>query len=221
MAATSWGMSVIRREYATPGLRVSSRPGAVSHHGVTPTDSYQGWLPPNAGSPSYSPMAGSARRAAKPGQYRWTVSARGSTGRGGRHAPTLSRRPPQQLGPHGEGEVRRLGLLTALYFWNGRFVPTAMGSSQSSGYGVRRVERRPYGRACRLEALTRGSTWATGASSALGARGRTARLCVSSARDQTSLVTGTAATTITPGAFSSNSFTLADSGATDGTSLSP
>jgi hypothetical protein len=100
MAATSWGMSVIRREYATPGLRVSSRPGAVSYHGVTPTDSYQGWLAPNAGSPSYSPMAGSARRAAK---------------------PTLSRRPPQQLGPHGEDEVRRLGLLTALYFWNGRF----------------------------------------------------------------------------------------------------
>ena len=36
------------------------------HHGVTPTDSYQGWLPPSAGSRSYSPMAGSARRAAKP-----------------------------------------------------------------------------------------------------------------------------------------------------------
>jgi hypothetical protein len=112
-------------------------------------------------------------------------------------------------------------LLTALYYWNGNFVPTAMGASQSSGYGSTRVERRSCGHACRLEARTRGSTWATGASSASGARARMARLCASSAQGQTSLITGTAVTTISPGEFSSNSFTLADSGAAGGTSLSP
>lgn len=134
---------------------------------------------------------------------------------------TVPRRPPQQSGPHGESEVRRLGLLTALYFWNASFGPPAMGPSQSSGYGSTRVKTRPHGDACRLEARTRGSTWATGASSASGARGRMARLCASSARGQTSLVTGTAVTTISPGAFSSNSFTSADNRATDRTPLSP
>lgn len=129
---------------------------------------------------------------------------------------TVPRRPPRQSGPHGEGGVRRLGLLTALYDWNGSFVPMAMGSSQSSGYGSTRVERRSCGSACRLEARSRGSTWATGASSASGARGRMARLCASSAPGQTSLITGTAVTTISPGEFLSNSFTVADSGAAGG-----
>jgi hypothetical protein len=96
-----------------------------------------------------------------------------------------------------------------------------MGPSQSSAYGSTRVETRPYGDPCRLEARTRGSTWATGASSASDARGRMARLCASSARGQTSLVTGTAVTTISPGAFSSNSFTPADNRATDRPPPSP
>jgi hypothetical protein len=47
-----------------------------------------------------------------------------------------------------------------------------------------------------------------------------ARLCAFSARGQTSLVTGTAVTITWPGAFSSNSFTSADNGATDRTPLS-
>ena len=114
-----------------------------------------------------------------------------------------------------------VGLLTALYFWNGSFGPLAIASSQPSGYGSTGVETRPPGDACRLEARTRGSTWATGASSASGARDRTARRCASSARGQISLVTVTAVMTIWPGEFSSSSFTSADEGATDGNSLSP
>jgi hypothetical protein len=147
-----------------------------------------------------------------------TFRARYETGR--QPAPTSDRAAaPSAVRPHGVNVRSGLGLLTALYFWNGSFVPTAMGSSQSSGYGSTRVERRSRGPACRLEARTHGSTWATGASSASGAPGRTARPCASSARGQTSLVTATAVTTISPGEFSSNSFTSADSGGTDGTAL--
>ena len=147
-----------------------------------------------------------------------TFSARYETGR--QPVPTSDRSPaPSAVRTHGVKVRSGLGLLTALYFWNGSFVPTAMGSCQSSGYGSTRVERRSCGHACRLEARTRGSTWATGASSASGAPGRMARPCASSARGQTSLETGTAVTTISPGDLSSNSFTSADSGGTDGTSL--
>ena len=112
-------------------------------------------------------------------------------------------------------------LVDCLVLLDGSFGPRAMGPSRSSGYGLTRVETRLHEDACRLEARSRGSTWATGASSASGARGRMARPCASNARDKTSLVTGTAVTTISPGAFSSNSFTTADNTATGRTPLAP
>jgi hypothetical protein len=90
------------------------------------------------------------------------------------------------------------------------FGPPAMGHCQSSGYGQTHGETGPDGNACRLEERTRGSIWATGANSALGARGRMARLSASSARGQTCLVMGMAVMTIWPGAASSRNFTSTD-----------
>jgi hypothetical protein len=66
--------------------------------------------------------------------------------------------------------------------------------------------------ACRLGVRTPGSTWATGASNASGAGGRTAKRSAPTARGHTSPVTGTGVTTREPGASSSNSFTPKGSG---------
>jgi hypothetical protein len=108
--------------------------------------------------------------------------------------------------------VRRLGSLTVLILLERELWPVGHGPTRPSGYSPTRVSPRPRWDACRLKVRTPGSSWATGASNASDAGGRTAKRYAPSARRQTSLVTATAVTTRTPGALSSNSFTPKGSG---------